>query len=74
VVTAAILSPQGALRLGQLSIHGLTACCIVGLLFPALFAIRTAIPVLLLTPLVGAQCGRWQTLSSWPSYKHVDRL
>ena len=31
-----------------------------GLLFPALFAIGTAIPILLLTPLIGAGRGRWQ--------------
>jgi hypothetical protein len=52
---AAIMRLQGALSLCQLSIHGLTACYIVSLFFLALFAIRTAIPVLLLTPLVGAE-------------------
>ena len=31
-----------------------------GLLFPALFAIGTAIPILLLTPLIGTGHGRWQ--------------
>lgn len=31
-----------------------------GLLFPALFAAGTAVPILLLTPLVGAGRGRWQ--------------
>ena len=38
----------------------LTLASTTGLLFPALFAAGTAVPILLLTPLIGAGRGRWQ--------------